>query len=533
MIKKLHIDKFRLFQDIDFELAPVLTAIAGHNATGKSTVLGIIGNSAALPKNKGETLLNTSFQTEFSEILKGSHEKDVSGNIGYIEIDNLSVMDTIEPIIKLRVTWQNKGTRFRVIPKRKYFKGKSPLKHGYDNRKLTLPSYYLGLGRLYPIGETSSAISHNRLSLTEDEMQWYIENYNRILSLELPTFNLDAFNNKEKKSVGITTDTYDFLCNSAGQDNLSQIMMIILSFKKLKDRYESLQAPWEGGVMLIDEIDATLHPYAQYCLIDFLYKEAVSIGIQIVFTTHSLSVLEHINQIGKRHSNCNILYLSSANGPLELLKNPDMDLIRNDMEVTSLYDSIGDKRIKIYSEDAEARYFLNHLLSDYSGRISLVNYSEGAEKLLSLIQNDPSSFCNILFILDGDMDCESEPYKTLSYQNCNLLTLPAPSLMRPEQVLYEYIINLPPDHTLLATHRTDGFTIRKIKEAGPDSPKYAHLTEARKKYKQWFIDNKEMFNSIKLLEFWESDNAELVSQFKHDFINKFNILASRLHYPKI
>ena len=198
MIKKLHIDKFRLFHNMDFELAPAITAIAGHNATGKSTILGIIGNSAAWPTKKEKTILGTCFQTEFSEILKGSHDKDVSGNIGYIEIEDLAIMDSIHPRITLRVTWQQSGTRFRIIPKRIYFPGKTTLKNDYDNRKLSLPSYYLGLGRLHPLGETSSDISHNRISLTSDEMDWYLQHYNRILSLDLPKHGKEVcwYNNR-------------------------------------------------------------------------------------------------------------------------------------------------------------------------------------------------------------------------------------------------------------------------------------------------------------------------------------------------
>ena len=46
--------------------------------------------------------------------------------------------------------------------------------------------------------------------------------------------------------------------------------MSILSFKRLKKQREE----WTGGLLLIDEIDATLHPAAQKRLIDLLVKEA-------------------------------------------------------------------------------------------------------------------------------------------------------------------------------------------------------------------------------------------------------------------
>ena len=48
------------------------------------------------------------------------------------------------------------------------------------------------------------------------------------------------------------------------------ILLAILSFKRLKTSTSN----WSGGVLLIDEIDATLHPAAQKRLIDLLSKEA-------------------------------------------------------------------------------------------------------------------------------------------------------------------------------------------------------------------------------------------------------------------
>lgn len=63
MIKNLHINHFRAMNDFDIPLGTVLTAIAGQNATGKSTLLGIIGNTFQLPQKNGKTVLGTAFKT--------------------------------------------------------------------------------------------------------------------------------------------------------------------------------------------------------------------------------------------------------------------------------------------------------------------------------------------------------------------------------------------------------------------------------------------------------------------------------------
>lgn len=47
-ITKIHIEKFRGFQNEDFELGSQLTAIAGQNGTQKSTLLGIVTQTFTL-----------------------------------------------------------------------------------------------------------------------------------------------------------------------------------------------------------------------------------------------------------------------------------------------------------------------------------------------------------------------------------------------------------------------------------------------------------------------------------------------------
>ena len=48
MFKELYLDNFRIFKDQKIVIYDTITAVAGQNATGKSTVLGILGNSCEL-----------------------------------------------------------------------------------------------------------------------------------------------------------------------------------------------------------------------------------------------------------------------------------------------------------------------------------------------------------------------------------------------------------------------------------------------------------------------------------------------------
>ena len=60
-IEKLEMSNFRCFKDIAFPLGKMITAVAGHNATGKSTVLGLLGHCAELKKKDGITILKKQF----------------------------------------------------------------------------------------------------------------------------------------------------------------------------------------------------------------------------------------------------------------------------------------------------------------------------------------------------------------------------------------------------------------------------------------------------------------------------------------
>ena len=536
MIDELYIKKFRSMENFHIPIAPALTAIAGQNATGKSTLLGIIGNTFQLPAKDGTTVLGKAFKTEFSEILNGSKAKDSTGILGEIVVSNISeIENNVPPKASLRVAWQKeKGEdRFRIIPKRYYAPGCSPTKASYDERKYHLPSYYLGLSRLYPLGEIAQEkITHSSIRLSENEFKWYTKNYRHILDLSEEIQVLNKLKVSQKQSIGITTERYDYLTNSAGEDNVGQLLMSVLSFKRLKQEYNEKGIKWDGGILLIDEIDATLHPAAKIKLIEFMYTEAKEINIQIIFTTHSLSILKNISKKASRKHDCGIIYLTNANVKLECQINPSIELMENDMLISSLYDNIEAKQITIYSEDSEARWFIQHLLSPFSSRIRLVNYTDGCDKLLSLLENDSDYFKNILFIFDGDLDDTTTKCKDLKYKFANIIKLPG-NKMRPESVFYNYLTSLDSSHPLLQDHLEKGLTLRKIRNEGPESSKYKHYIEEREKYKQWFKDNLDMFNSIDLYSYWAADNQDDISTFINQFKTSFNIVASRTHTPKI
>lgn len=528
MLKEIIIKDFRIFKNKKIILGKLLTVLAGGNATGKSNILGMLGNCGELKVSRGRTYLGKAFQAEFGEIFKGSQIHDLSSPDKFKIImsdDSLNEIDYRD----FRIAWQAKikggpKNRFRVIPK-----------HMVNGRKrenkFELPVYYLGLSRLFPLGEASSdgITTKNIVFKSEEHKTWYLECYKNILCMTDEITDVSGSSLAEtsrKTSIGINTVDYDYLTNSAGQDNLGQILLALLSFKNLKDK---LQSAWNGGLLLIDEIDATLHPSAQNRLMELLIKQARELGIQIVVTTHSINILEliakKIEHSVETNNNIELCYFTTANRQLEIERNPSIDYVKSDLLITS---SLHNKpRIKLYSEDDEARWFIERLIPEYLENIEIVKCKLGCANLVSLMNGDPSYFGNTLIIFDGDLPTATE--NDIKYPHLgNYIKLPG-NKQNPEELLYNYILSLPSDHPYWVDEnsRRLNFTHRYFRENGPGSENF-NRGELRIQQKNWFKYHQRGFEQTNIYNCWASDNVEIEQEFKTQFVNAYNKIATRL-----
>lgn len=559
MYKKIKINDFRLFHNQTILLGKYLTVLSGRNSTGKSTILGMIANSGELKKKDGITYPSRQFRAEFSELFKGSHKYDSIGADKFtITLSDENGNET--DYRSFRTAWQTKDShrkkpqepesgadqpksetkipsrekkedegRFRVIPFKKLDDGKK------TEAKFNYPVLYLGLSRLFPIGESQDgSISTRGIVFKSDaHKEWFVNKYTSILSMqsELKEITNYSLSETDKKSgIGVSTDQYDYLTNSSGQDNLGQILLALLSFKKLKEEKGN---QWNGGILLIDEIDATLHPAAQNKLIKLFLQEARENGIQIVVTTHSLSFLRNIcdrttynSHDESVNNNIELYYLTNANRHLEIKRNTPFTEIESDLMVNSIVQS--SNKIKLYSEDAEARWFLSKIVSDYLPYVDVLDITIGCTELINLYKADLQYFGNALLVFDGDVT-EAQLNKVPEQTRRNLgNVLMLPGGKRPEQVIYDYLLSLGPDHDFwTGSARSLGFTWDYFNEHGPLSDDYRQETE-REKYKKWFVAHQQYFETAHLMDYWMRDQPDLVADFRDRFKASHNHVAKRM-----
>lgn len=288
-ITKITIEKFRGFSKVEFELGSHLTIISGQNGTQKTTILGMLSQPFSItnkdnPMRNERPLCGGSFKSAFSDKFKFSNKFDLAGEHEW----TLCFDDKeIESYTAVSIHRDKKEGLIRFWKKGSKSKGS-----GY----IQLPVIYLSLKRLLPIGEDNNIKEDQSVKLTEQEIIFFQEWHNKILILTRDNDRILSSNylqSSHKQTLGVNTDHYDWKTNSAGQDNISKILLAILSFKRLQEKFKDY---YKGGILAIDEIDATFYSGSQIRLISALIKFASKFDIQIIFTTHSLTILEEISK---------------------------------------------------------------------------------------------------------------------------------------------------------------------------------------------------------------------------------------------
>lgn len=496
IIKKVEIEKFRGIRNTTFNMGEILTIIAGQNGAMKSTLLGIISQPFSMRSKdefaKQKTLDGYAFESKFSDKFKWSKKYDIPGEHKwkiFIENRDIYSKEYFEAISAPRKEG-DKEEQIRIISTEGKKLGASYIK---------CPVIYLSLKRVVPLGEEHNEKLAN--ILTEEESSFFIENHKHILSILDEIEDVSSFQSSNKRSLLANTSFYDYSVNSAGQDNIGKIISAILSFKRLK---EAFPEEYKGGLLLIDEVDATLFPCAQKKLMEFLRAQGNKLGLQIIVTTHSYNILKQVKSKEFIY-NTKILYLKKQGDNVICHEDPSLEEIEADLNIKVVEEVASDKKIRVYCEDAEAACFIENILTTKQRKaIQLMKkITFGCNNLLELTRKKVPEFCDNIIVLDGDT--------TSKNKNSNYCILPGNG-KSPEHLMYTFLCKLREDDAFWGTELGAYDKQKCFRD-------YSVYPKDREDAKKWFNSQIPFWgnNGKKLFERWKGENLQLVEDFQLKF----------------
>lgn len=315
--------------------------------------------------------------------------------------------------------------------------------------------------------------------------------------------------------------------NSAGQDNAGKIILALLSFKRLKEEYKDY---YKGGLLVIDEIDATMYPASQNKLLVVLRKYASRLSIQIVFTTHSLSLLEKACNLQKELSineatknQVNVLFLEKIDKNIIINSNTSYETIKNRLNV-SLREERNIK-LNVFTEDKEAILFTKKLLGTKSNKLKFINITMPCSSLIDLsYRKVPSfSFPESLIIIDGDVRNDNQNKNKIK-KTKNILLLPG--IKSPERAIAELLYNLSEADELWKDIHRD-----YSKQLCFSEYKYERICRDRYDAKKWFIQQKSQLKDrwcTKTIKRWKKEYPDEFRNFISEFTEMYNKFAFEL-----
>jgi ABC-type cobalamin/Fe3+-siderophores transport system ATPase subunit len=441
MIKKISVVQYRKMCNLDFDFTSGINVLSGTNGTCKTSLLHIISNSFQAVTKKCDWLQDLKCLDIINKVNSGSNPKIESLTKGDKEYNDPAnghqgALINVEYISRAPLAFRkhnsNKNNRYAVKP---YYQ------RGTHDSLPFCPVIYLGLVRLFPFGEfqNEEAVEKIKKSLPNTYQHEIAALYNNFTHVTISSSAPQKMGDIKVRS-DFTSETKGVDSNtiSAGEDNLFMILTALVS---LKYYYQSIQSHNEiESILLVDELDATLHPSFQFKLLELFRKYSCEYKIQIIFTTHSLSMLEYA--LKKKD---NVIYLIDNITSVLKMESPDIYKIRMFLHDETKDDIYTSNAIPVFTEDAEARIFLNILFDylesskpDFSSVrrfFHFVDANIGADNLTNifndtyLLKSTMKSIC----ILDGDQHCKRDLEKYI-------ITLPGDD--SPEKFIMDYSIQL-------------------------------------------------------------------------------------------
>lgn len=287
-----------------------VVAVVGENGAGKSTVLKV----AAAAYDKGN-------------------------DVGYYPSDFFldTHWDTLTGI--------ELGYQIKLGDQTQSFKIRKPSKRwSFPEKRHKRGVYWFDVARTLPLDATAGYARVARLAAgeisTEALSDEFRGNLSYILGREYMNARFAAPDVNEKRTVGLLQREFGEISQfhqGAGEDTSLDLM-------------RALQSVPPNSLLIIDEVEASLHPRAQRRLINFLIKLSRLRRMQIIVSTHSPYVLEELP------AEARVLLLPTSEGPNVLYgASPEFALTK--------LDEIVHPEAFVYVEDRSAEVWVREIIA--------------------------------------------------------------------------------------------------------------------------------------------------------------------------
>lgn len=382
----MSIGNFRNFKNVKFSLGRQITLISGQNGSGKSNLLSLIASSCG-ESQKSE--LGSNFQPDFNDFFSVDETENYTAYSLFVDFND----SDNKLVLRKKLTFKNdsKTNRgIRIIPrtikldesdKRRLRDIEKEAKEKYGvggAARVPIPTIYLSISRLYPLGEKKDNILIKKCSERNSLYQRnangkFAEWYNRVIPGAINTDGNLSIIKKEtisrRASFHMDMSHTPALSQSVGQDNLANIISAFVDVYML-----SLQPNYKGALICIDEIDVSLHPDTQIRLLELMMSLADQLNCQFVLTTHSLTMLKELSKQEKKSPrNYRIVYLKNPSSPY-VEQNNDYYALKADLFNQLSYTQ---PQVKVYFEDDIGKKMFSMLMESLKNQIEEVRDKSG------------------------------------------------------------------------------------------------------------------------------------------------------------
>lgn len=586
-LAKMEIEYFRSFRNVEFNIGRKITAISGQNGVGKSNITSLIASGSGLNK-KGE--MGSNFQPEFYDFFNIDLEEQFTEYklfLTYREKDKAG--DVLKRLSFKDDTATNRGVR--IIP-RTSNRGllnvgiKDAEKMAKDSfgvggaARVPIPTIYLSISRLYPLGERKETVTvkelkrTNRLYQNEADAK-FREWYNSVIPGSIKqgaALSIIEKKTSSRSSLHMDMEHTPTLSQSVGQDNIGNIISSLVDIYLL-----SKQGDYAGAILCIDEVEVSLHPDTQIRLLTLLDKLSDDLDIQLIVSTHSLTMLkELLRKQEKNPDDYAVVYLKNPSAPM-VTKQKSYEMLKADLLGQMSFDR---PKTKIYFEDEVGQHVFRLLVSSLRYQCSALDNGKGirnaeevsgadrlqtklealkmygdilpdlqeivmhlgCDELQKIAVKDKSYFQRVIFMLDGDArykEASQKPhvknYLTQNFDSTgkndvkhdpNICFLPG--YFAPESFLYRIIYQLfseENDHAMFwrsLDERDDTalYTATKVRDMFSSLPQDFNNDDLKKIFKDYHSDNRQNNSGV-----WQFiDKTNLLDYYYCDFRNLGELL---------